>query len=125
MVMGRDSCSKGRGFESRHSILDGHFFTYICCKNCNVCLKRPKNKQKRCRGWPIFIKKIGDFDKEIRGAKIEEILRTTTEKPTASPLVYVWSGESTVRLCIGMKDRERERVKQERLEGDITDIRRE
>ena len=25
MVMGGDSCSKGRGFESRHHILDGHF----------------------------------------------------------------------------------------------------
>ena len=26
VVMGRDSCSEGRGFESRHRILDGHFF---------------------------------------------------------------------------------------------------
>ena len=25
MVMGGDSCSEGRGFESRHRILDGHF----------------------------------------------------------------------------------------------------
>ena len=25
MVMGRDSRSEGRGFESRHRILDGHF----------------------------------------------------------------------------------------------------
>ena len=32
VVMGRDSRSEGRGFESRHRILDGHFFTYICCK---------------------------------------------------------------------------------------------
>ena len=29
MVMGRDSCSEGHGFESLHRILDGHFFTYI------------------------------------------------------------------------------------------------
>ena len=42
VVMGRDSCSKGRGFESQHCILDGHFFTVISCKNCNVCLKRRK-----------------------------------------------------------------------------------
>ena len=27
--MGGDSCSKGCEFESRHHILDGHFFTYI------------------------------------------------------------------------------------------------
>ena len=32
MVMAGDSCSKGRGFKSQHHILDGHFFTFICCK---------------------------------------------------------------------------------------------
>ena len=42
LVMGRDSCSKGRGFESQDHILDGHFFIFICCKNCNACLKRRK-----------------------------------------------------------------------------------
>ena len=29
MVMGGDLCSKGSEFESRHRILDGHFFTYL------------------------------------------------------------------------------------------------
>ena len=58
VVMGRDSCSKGRGFESRHSILDGHFFTYICCKNCNEgCLKRPKIDEKEAGVGP-FIKQL-------------------------------------------------------------------
>ena len=38
--MGGDSCSKGCGFESQRHILDGHFFTFICRKNFNVCLKR-------------------------------------------------------------------------------------
>ena len=33
VVMGRDSRSEGRGFKSQHCILDGNFFTYICCKN--------------------------------------------------------------------------------------------
>ena len=48
MVMGRDSRSEGRGFESQLRILDGHFFTYISCKNCkNVCLKRLKITKKR------------------------------------------------------------------------------
>ena len=33
---------------------DGHFVTYICCKNCkNVCLKRPKINDKRGRGWHL------------------------------------------------------------------------
>ena len=52
MVMGDDSCAKGRGFESRRRIRDGHFCTFICCKNCNVCLKKTENKRKRGRGWP-------------------------------------------------------------------------
>ena len=47
MVKGRGSCSKGCGFKSRDRILDGHFFTYMCCKICNVCLKRPKINKKR------------------------------------------------------------------------------
>ena len=57
--MGGDLNSKGRGFESRHRKLDGHFFTLICCKVCNdVCFKRKKINYKRGWGWPIF-KKIG------------------------------------------------------------------
>ena len=57
VVMGRDSCSEGRGFEPQHHILDGHFFTCIFCKNCNdVSLKRPKINDKRGLGWPNFLK---------------------------------------------------------------------
>ena len=47
MVMGGYLRSKGHGFESQYRILDGHFFTIICCKNCNVCLKRHKYIKKR------------------------------------------------------------------------------
>ena len=36
VVMGGDSCFEGCRFESQHRILDGHFFKYICSKNCNV-----------------------------------------------------------------------------------------
>ena len=42
MVMGGDSCFKGREFKSQHHILDGHIYTFICCKKCNVCLKKMK-----------------------------------------------------------------------------------
>ena len=56
VVMGKDSRFKGRGFESRHHILDGHFFTYICCKNCNVCLKRPKINKKEAGVGPFYKK---------------------------------------------------------------------
>ena len=37
--------------------MDMTFFTFICCKNCIVCLKKTENKQKRGRGWPNFSKK--------------------------------------------------------------------
>ena len=40
MVMGRDSRYEGRGFESRHHILE-----------------KTENKRKRGRGWPVFVKK--------------------------------------------------------------------
>ena len=29
VVMGGDSCAEGRGFESQHCILDGHFHIYL------------------------------------------------------------------------------------------------
>ena len=32
VVMGKDSRSEGRGFESQCHILDGHFSTLVCCK---------------------------------------------------------------------------------------------
>ena len=32
------------------------FFTLICCKNCVVCLKRPKINEKEARVGPIFFK---------------------------------------------------------------------
>ena len=53
VVMGGDSRSKGRGIESQRRILDGHFFTLICCKNCIVCLKRPKINEKEAGVGPF------------------------------------------------------------------------
>ena len=60
--MGRDSCSKGRGFKSRYPILDGYFFTYICCKNCNACLKRQKINEKEAGVGPFKKKEYRDND---------------------------------------------------------------
>ena len=61
VVKGRDSGSEGCGFKSWHHILDGHFFTYICCKNCNVCLKRPKINKKEAGIGPFFNNKLWGF----------------------------------------------------------------
>ena len=56
VVMGGDSCSKGHAFESQRQILDGHYFTLICCKNCIVWLKRPKKTEKEAGVGPFFKK---------------------------------------------------------------------
>ena len=55
VVMGGDSCSTGRGFKSRHCILDVHFFTLICSKICNdVSLKRLKKMIKEAGVGPFL-----------------------------------------------------------------------
>ena len=59
VVIGRDSHSKGRGFDSWHHILDGHFSHLCVVKICNFCLKRTKNKRKEAGVGPFFKKSIG------------------------------------------------------------------
>ena len=50
VVMG----AKGRGFKSRYRIRVGHFFTYICSKNCNdVFFKRLKINEKEAGVGPF------------------------------------------------------------------------
>ena len=56
MVMGDNSCSKGRGFKSQCCIMVGHFFTFIYCTNCFVSLKRLKINEKEA-GLAHFFKK--------------------------------------------------------------------
>ena len=55
--MGGGSHSEGRGFESRHRILNGHFSHIFAVKICNVCLKRPKINEKEAGVGPFFFKK--------------------------------------------------------------------
>ena len=59
MVMGRDSRSEGRGFESRHHILDGHFFTYICCKNW--LFEKTEINEKEAGIGPFFKKDMDQY----------------------------------------------------------------
>ena len=48
VVMGGDFRSEECGFESQCHILDGHFFTLICCKIVLIIVwKRPKINEKR------------------------------------------------------------------------------
>ena len=63
--MGGDSRSKGRGFESRHRILDGHdIFSHWFAVKLYCLFEKTENKRKRGRGLPFFFlkkkkKKIG------------------------------------------------------------------
>ena len=59
MVMGDNSCSKGCGFKSWRRMLDAHLdiFHMIGCKNCIVCLRRPKINEKEAG--------VGPFKKRI------------------------------------------------------------
>ena len=78
MVMGRDTRSKGCGFKSQHHILDGHFFTYICCKNCNVCLKRPKINEKEA-GVGRFFNTQGPYFAILGRVGVSENVSTNQE----------------------------------------------
>ena len=59
--MGDDSCLWGRGFESRHRILDIHDIFHIVLF---VCLKRPKINKKRL-GLAHFFKKKNRRDSNL------------------------------------------------------------
>ena len=53
VVKGRDSRSKGRGFKSRHCILDGHFSHIIVVKIVMFVWKRPKINEKEAGVGPF------------------------------------------------------------------------
>ena len=50
MIKGGDSCSERRGFESQDHLLDGHFFTCICCKICSLFEKTNINEKEAGNG---------------------------------------------------------------------------
>ena len=58
MVMGGDSCPEGRGCESQHHILDGHFSHVFVVKI--VCFEKMKINKMRPE-WPKLSIIIGCF----------------------------------------------------------------
>ena len=50
VAMEEDSCSEDCGFKSQHHILDGNFFTYICCKNVMFVWKEETNEKEAVDG---------------------------------------------------------------------------
>ena len=72
VVMGRDSRPEGRGFESWHRILDGHF-SHIFVVKLYCLFEKTENKQKRGRGWSIFFKKNKQF--QLTGSRFDHSTR--------------------------------------------------
>ena len=65
MVIGGDVCSKGRGFESQHCLLEGHF-SHLFAAKIVICVCKDKNKLKRCRGWPILLNFLSIFPQTLQ-----------------------------------------------------------
>ena len=53
VIMGGDSCSKGREFESQHCILDGHI-SHLFVITIVMFVWKDKNKQKKAEDGPFF-----------------------------------------------------------------------
>ena len=53
MVMGGNSCCEGRGFESKHHILDGHF-SHLCAVKLYCLLEKTKINEKEAEEGPFL-----------------------------------------------------------------------
>jgi len=49
--------------------MDITFFTFIYCKNCIVCLKRPKINEKEAGVGP-FLKIVGTVDSDSQNGRV-------------------------------------------------------
>ena len=77
MDMRGDSCSNGCEFESRHRILDGHFFTYLFVAKFVMCfLKKTQINEKEAGVGPFLFKTISSL-LNCQTSKWILILRTT------------------------------------------------
>ena len=56
VVMWEDSRSRGCGFKSHQHKQDAHFFTFICCKNCDSLFEKTENIQKVAVDGPFIFK---------------------------------------------------------------------
>ena len=83
VVMGGDSGSEGRGFESRCRILDGHFFTLICCKIVLMFVwERPKINEKEAGGGPFFFKiKKKEYEPRLTSVGRQPVIFDETNEP--------------------------------------------
>ena len=61
VVMGGDSCYKGREFNSWHCILDGHFSQLFFVKIVMMFFRKGEKFEERGQGLFFFLKKNNPF----------------------------------------------------------------
>ena len=110
-------CSKGCGLEYWCPILGGHFFTLICCRNCIVCLKRPKINEKEARVGPfknIFMCLLfwqPDFLRKLLTSKSFSwfIVRKDENKIKWAPeLAHLWKIEQQKAKSVARKEQDKD-----------------
>ena len=95
VVMGWDSKSKGRGFESQHCTQDGSFFKFICCNNCTVVWKdrtlinkRPRMAYFLKKNWEPFCLVLKKLKVRQRSSHLESCLsKKSNFRPPKKELV--------------------------------------
>ena len=95
MVTGGDPCSKGHEFESRHCILDEHFFTYLLVLKFVMCLKRLKYMKKR----PGLALKKYKFPFQIRAIWLHLKMQIGLQEAINAAIEYSLEIKGEVSLC--------------------------
>ena len=89
VVMGDDSCLRGRGFESRCRFLDGHgIFSHGFVVKLYCLFEKTENKQMEAGVRPIFFKKVAQF---FRHCSKSSFLVTLIFLPEPKTTSYFWA----------------------------------
>ena len=94
VVMGWDSCSEGRGFESQHHILDGHFSRWFVVKIV-VFVWKDENKLKRGREWSIKKVKNGKVGLKVWCFKMAQLFERQITEDEQQEKVQIITWEIT------------------------------
>ena len=92
--MGGDSVFRGCEFESQHCILDGHFFTFICCENF---FENTKINEKEAEDGPFLRKKIGHWLK-VHSSGLGSTLATTTRAASTTSTTCLCTANLLLRV---------------------------
>ena len=114
VVMGGDSYSKGREFESRHCILSGHFLKYLFVVKFVMCVWEDEHKNgkeaevglfKKCLAFAgnisvwiigvIFFRANASARRRRRASSLATWIRIGTSPSSSSSTRWTWRGSSS------------------------------